>query len=72
MKYIVEIVGDDELPGGMESVIVERDDEPPLLLLSGTVARCWSMMQAYEATLEPAWQPTISLPLAQHPLRLVV
>ena len=62
MKYLVHTVGDDELPEGVPFVIVERDKEPPLLLIGGEVARCWRFMRAWENTCEPAWQPTVTLP----------
>jgi hypothetical protein len=71
MKYVVQAVGDDELPEGITHVVVERENDPPLLLISGEVARCWRMMRSWENTLEPAWQPTITLPY-ERPLRLVV
>jgi hypothetical protein len=62
VKYLVHAVGDHELPEGVERVIVERDNEPPLLLISGEAARCWRFMRAWEDTQEPCWQPSISLP----------
>jgi hypothetical protein len=71
MKYLVEKSEAGELPEGVTYVIVEREDEPPLLLISGDVARCWTFLRAWEDTLEPSWQPTITLPY-ERPLRLVV
>jgi hypothetical protein len=71
MKYVVEVVGDGELPGGLESVIVQRVDSPPLMLVSGSVARSWRMMREWEDTMEPSWEPTVTIP-RQTALRLVV
>lgn len=62
VKYLVHAVGDEELPCGVSWLIVERDGEPPLLIISGEVARCWRFMRAWEDTQEPSWLPTITLP----------
>lgn len=62
MKYVVQTVAEHELPDGVEHVIVEREDDPPLLLLAGETARCWRWMRRWEDTVEPPWQPTICLP----------
>jgi hypothetical protein len=66
MKYLVQPVDESELPDGVGWLIVERDDGPPILLISGEVARCWEFMRAWEDTLEPCWQPTVSLPYELH------
>lgn len=71
MKYQILAVGMDDLPEGVHQVIVEREGEPPLLLINGDVAVCWEFMRAWEGTLEPSWQPTVALPLS-FPLRLAV
>lgn len=65
MKYRVQVVADNALPEGCNQVIVEVDDGPPLLLISGVAAECWNFMRAWEGTQEPSWQPTICLPLAE-------
>jgi hypothetical protein len=62
MKYIVEVVEEGALPEGVQTIIIERDDAPPLLMVSGEVARAWSAMRAWEDTIEPSWQPTVTLP----------
>lgn len=49
MKYQVQVVGKDELPAGVERVIVERRDGTPLLLLTEAAAGTWLMMQRWEA-----------------------
>jgi hypothetical protein len=72
MKYLVQTVGDHELPEGMTRVIVERDDGPPILLISGDAARCWRFMRTWEDTLEPSWQPTVTLPLTLPMLHAVI
>lgn len=68
MKYLVHTVANHELPEGVERVIVERDEGPPLLIISGEAARCWRFMRAWEDTQEPACEPTVALPA---PLRAV-
>lgn len=62
MQYAVQIVGDDDLPQGMNKVVVERGDGPPLLLINGEPARVWRFMRGYEDTHEPCGVPTICLP----------
>jgi hypothetical protein len=52
VSYIVQVVGDDELPAGIHKVIVERDGLRPLLLINGEPARTWRFMCAYEAEVE--------------------
>ena len=70
MDYEVQIVGDDELPVGVHSVVVERPDAIPLLLLNGAPAQCWAFMGAYVEGLGGAAgvQSACDAP----PLRLVV
>lgn len=59
MRYVVHTVADGELPEGLDRVIVERHDGPPLLLISGEPARCWRFMRAWEDSLEPPFVPTM-------------
>ena len=49
MDYIVQAVGDDELPEGCHVVIVERVAGPPVMLINGVPARVWALMQAWES-----------------------
>lgn len=53
VDYVVQTVGDDELPDGRNVVIVEREEGPPLLLINGEPARAWALMRAYEGASEP-------------------
>lgn len=54
MKYEVEVVADDELPG-MERVIVERPNGPPLLIITEAGARTWAFLHEWEEShREPA------------------
>lgn len=62
MKYLVHAVDESQLPEGVSTVIVERDDGPPVLIISGETARCWRFMRTWEDTQEPEWQPSVSLP----------
>lgn len=41
MAYQVHVVGDDELPAGIERVLIERTEQMPLLILSETAAMNW-------------------------------
>lgn len=59
MHYLVHTVGAHELPEGMDHLIVERDDEPPVLLIAGGPARVWAFMRAWEDEQEPAQVPTV-------------
>jgi len=63
MRYHVHVVGDDEMPEGLDRLIVERKDGTAVLLLSGVYAECWQFMRAYEDTREPCTVPTILLPV---------
>lgn len=64
MKYEVKTVEPHELPEGVERVIVQRGDRPPVLIITGEAARCWEFMRRWEATLvEPPWEPSVCLPL---------
>lgn len=67
MQYVVHTVADGELPEGVEHVIIERPEKPPLLLISGETARCWCLMRRWEDTREPSHIPSVSLPLRQIP-----
>lgn len=62
MQYAVLTVDDSELPDGVDRVIVERENEPPLLILAGEPARCWQWMRRWENTLEPPVVPTVCKP----------
>lgn len=62
MRYEIQIVRDDELPQGVNKVVVERDGEPPLMLINGEPARVWRFMREYEDTVEPCSVPSICLP----------
>ena len=62
MDYVVQTVGDDELPVGRHVVIVECIDGPPLILVNGAPARAWALMRAWEDTLEPCTVPSVLRP----------
>lgn len=62
MQYAIQIVGDDELPQGMNTVIAEQNDGPPIMLINGEPARIWRFMRAWEDTLEPGPSATVLLP----------
>lgn len=66
MQYAIQVVGNEELPEGVDRVIVERENEPPLMLISGELARCWRFVRAYEDALEPCELPSIMLPALLH------
>lgn len=59
MKYEVHTVADDALPPGIDRVIVERTEGPPLLIICGVPARVWAFMRAWEDTIEPPAAPTL-------------
>lgn len=71
MQYAIQVVGDNELPEGLNKVIVEQVDGPPLMLINGELARAWRFMRAYEDALEPCDVPSIMLPLTTPLLRAV-
>lgn len=71
MHYAIQIVADDELPDGMNKVIVERVGEPPLMLINGELARGWRFMRAWEDMQEPSSVPSILLPARPLLLRAV-
>lgn len=49
VDYAVQTVGDDELPDGIDHVLVERGAGlQPILFVSGTPARCWQAMCDYQ------------------------
>lgn len=50
MNYVVQVVGDDELPEGRHVVIVERDEGPAVMLINGVPARVWALMRQWEDT----------------------
>jgi hypothetical protein len=63
MQYAVLTVAEDELPEGVQHVIVERPEpDPPLLIITGETARCWEFMRRWEDTLEPSSVPTVTRP----------
>ncbi|WP_294567545.1 hypothetical protein [uncultured Arthrobacter sp.] len=60
--YIVQAVGDEELPEGIHAAIVERDGLPAVLFINGEVARCWHMLRAWAIeTPTPADVPSVEL-----------
>lgn len=63
MHYEVHTVGDDDLPPGVHSVIVERPEGPALLLINGAIADCWRLMRTWEGTFESCEIPSITVPL---------
>lgn len=69
MNYVVQVVGDDELPAGRHVVIVERDEGPAVMLINGVPARVWALMRQWEDTCEPCTEPSVLLAPS---LRLVV
>lgn len=71
MQYVIEVVAEGELPQGINKVVVERVDGPPLMLINGEPARVWRFMRSYEDTLEPCTVPTICLPAMPPLLRAV-
>lgn len=62
MQYEVLAVGDDELPEGVDHLVVEQPDGPPVLLINGAPARCWAYMQAFQDMQESCAMPTLLLP----------
>jgi len=52
MKYDVLTVEDHELPERIDRVIVERDGQDPVLIITESVARSWRFMEAWEASVE--------------------
>lgn len=62
MQYVVQTVGDDELPEGMDRVAVERPDGTVILFINGAPARCWAFMQSVQDMWEPTAEPTILFP----------
>ncbi len=64
MQYAIQVVGDDDLPQGVNKVVVERNDGTALMMINGELARCWRFLRAWEDTLEPCTVPTIMLPAA--------
>lgn len=59
MRYTVHTVGDDELPEGVDWLVVERDNAPPVMLVSRGPARVWAAMRAWEDTMEPPSVPSL-------------
>lgn len=62
MQYEIQVVGEDELPQGMNKVVAEQADGTVLMLINGELARCWRFLRAWEDTLEPCTVPTILMP----------
>ena len=52
MKYSVRVVGNDELPEGIERVIVERPEGAPLLLLAESAAQTWRFLCEWQSAQE--------------------
>lgn len=46
----MRVVGNDELPKGIERVIVERPDGAPLLLLAESAAQSWRFLCEWQAS----------------------
>lgn len=44
----MQVVGETDLPEGVERVIVERPGLPPLLLLAPSAAPAWRLMREFE------------------------
>lgn len=64
MRYMVHTVNDGDLPEGVEWLTVERDDAPPLMLLSGIPARVWAAMRDWEDSCEHPDVPSLLRPVA--------
>lgn len=62
MQYEVHTVDTCELPEGVNRVIVERSDRPPLLIICGEAAQCWRFLRQWEDTQEPPTAPTVCRP----------
>ena len=69
MQYEVKAVDADELPDGVDAVIVERGDGTAVMLLTGRPAQIWAAMRGWEDTQEPCTVPSV---LLSPTLRLVV
>lgn len=65
----MKTVKEGDLPPGVDHVIVQRSDGPPLLILSGHPARVWEWVRHWEDSLESSVFPTVLLP-APRDLRL--
>lgn len=49
VDYVVQTVADNDLPEGIDHVVVERGGGlAPLLFIAGAPARCWTTMRAYQ------------------------
>lgn len=59
MQYEVQLVAQDALPGHRDLVIVERDGQPPVMLLAGRPAQAWSAMRDYEAAVGKCDEPSM-------------
>lgn len=60
MQYDVQAVDQDELPVGLDLVIVERGGgQPPVMLLSGRPAEAWLAMRTYESVFKCAGEPSM-------------
>jgi hypothetical protein len=62
MQYVVQTVGDDDLPDGIHWVTVEQLDGTTVLLINGEPARCWAFMQATQGLRESCALATTLLP----------
>jgi hypothetical protein len=70
LRYEVRTVESGDLPQGIDHVIVQRPDGPPLLILSGRVAHVWEWVRHWEDSEEPSVFPTVLMP-APRALRAV-
>ena len=60
MKYVVQIVEDDEMPDGRDVLIVERGPlEAAVMLLCGRPAQVWRAMREWEGSHEPCDLPSL-------------
>lgn len=59
MQYVVQTVEDNELPEGIDAVIVERADGTAVMLVSGRPAQVWAMMRGREDSLESELIPSL-------------
>lgn len=51
MSYVVELLAADELPAGVDRVIVERDHGPCVVLLAGLAASTWRRIGGWESDI---------------------
>lgn len=59
MRYVVQVVDESDLPAGVDTVIVERNDGTAVMLVSGRPAEVWSSMRAWEDSQEAQCLPSL-------------